>query len=285
MSSILATFLLFTNAAPVPAAARTSGSESRDASPVTQVDLEVDASALREHQAGDAAEDSALFVLEDGARALTEQHGVGVVDDTGVPAIVVRLAWKDYESFVYRIEIAVRRPGTKEERVEVVEARCIDSTALSQAVVKLLPGALRRLQESEAEVVQDDGGSAAVPPPRVVPVVESASHDGHPKASLGMKGKAGIGLLAAGAAGVIVGVVVFGQGRRHDEGGVAESDWPGVDFRRPGVGVMAAGGAVAVTGAVLLVLDRAHVGRARRRGTPAAHLVPAARGFAITGRF
>jgi hypothetical protein len=279
---------IFTLAMAGPAAGATPAKvgPSSTATVVDKVRLEVDHSALLAQQMADAAEDSAFFVREDGAKALREQHGVDVVSDDGAPAIIVKLAWKDYEGSVYRIEISTRRPGEATKVVESFAATCINNTALTKAVVAKLPAALEQLAAPKAVAAPDPVVDDTHAEPAEEPAGERAPVVDEPKrVPLGPKGKAGIGLLAGGAVGVVTGGIVFAQQRRFDENDPSALDWEGRDFRPPGIGVMVAGGVVAVTGAVLLILDRTQARRARKAATPEARLVPTPTGFAVAGRF
>jgi hypothetical protein len=245
---------------------------------VDKVRLEVDHRALLAQQMADAAEDSAFFVREDGSKALREQHGVDVVDDDGAPAIVVKLAWKDYEGSVYLIEVATRRPGQAPSVVESFEATCINNTALTKAVVAKLPAALERLAEPEPVVTTE-------PPPEpepAEPVVEAPAEqtDDSPRVPLGSLGKAGIGVGVVGAGTLISGGVLYALGRRFDPptGRLEERD--GRNFHPPGVALMVTGGAALVTGVVLILVDRT---RARRSAS--ALVLPSPGGLVVTGRF
>lgn len=266
---------------PTVGAANAEAGPSSTATTVTSVRLEVDHSALLAQQMADAAEDSAFFVRDDSSKALREQHGVSVVEGGEAPTIIVELAWKDYEGSVYLIEIATRRAGEPPQVVESFEATCINNTALTKAVVAKLPAALEQLSRPQ----QTDAPHSIEDDPVADPVVETEPVDEHrDRVPLGPKGKTGIGLLAAGAVGVITGGIVFAQDRRFDEEPTA-LDWQGKDYRPPGVGVMVAGGVVAVTGAVLLIIDRSQAKRARKPAKPTAWLVPTPAGLAVTGRF
>lgn len=269
---------------PTAHLSRTEAGPSSKATTVTSVRLEVDHSALLAQQMADAAEDSAFFVRDDGSKALREQHGVNVVEGGEAPTIIVKLAWKDYEGSVYLIEIATRRAGEVPQVVESFEARCINNTALTKAVVAKLPAALEQLAAPK-DVTEPD------PLPKTETTSEQSTGepevgpDDVTRVPLGPKGKAGIGLLTAGAVGVITGGIVFAQQRQYDEIDPTALDQAGRNFRPPGVGVMVGGGVVAITGAVLLILDRAQAQRARKPARPQARLIPTPTGLAVAGRF
>lgn len=262
-------------------------SPSPSTAAVDEVRLEVDHRALLAQQMADAAEDSAFFIREDGGKFLRERHGVEVVEDANAPMIIVKLAWKDYESSVYFIEISTRRPNEAPQVVESFEATCINNTALTKVVLAKLPAALEQLatpKEADplAQVVDDRTSEPREEPAKIA---ENPVTDDGKRAPLEPKGKTGIGLLAAGAVGVLTGGIVLAQQRRFDDQGTASLDWQGRDFRPPGLGVMIAGGAVAVTGAALLIVDRVQARHAGNKSRRAAWLLPSPTGLSITGRF
>ena len=138
-------------AGPLATSEPVGNSTEATAPAVEAVRFEVDHSALLEEQMAAAAEDSAFFVEQDGAKELTDRHGVDVVEDAAVPAIVVKLAWKDYEHSVYSIEIGVERVGESYQAVETFEATCINNSALTAAVIDKLPAVLSKLTPPEPD--------------------------------------------------------------------------------------------------------------------------------------
>ena len=189
-------------AGPLATSEPVGNSTEATAPAVEAVRFEVDHSALLEEQMAAAAEDSAFFVEQDGAKELTDRHGVDVVEDAAVPAIVVKLAWKDYEHSVYSIEIGVERVGESYQAVETFEATCINNSALTAAVIDKLPAVLSKLippepdapDSDEQESVEDEGTQDPN---------ETGATDRPQRRPLGIKGKLGIGLVAAGAAGIM----------------------------------------------------------------------------------
>lgn len=283
MNTPLALLLLSLGAAPASEPAPSRAATVEPSAAVDRVVLEVDHGPLLQQQKASAAEKSGFFVRDDATRALRERHRVEVVDDVAAPAILVKLAWKSYEDSVYLIEVSTRRPGEAPKLVEAFEATCINNSALVEAVLAKLPAALEQLAPPQPDAPRRVEPEPAAEPDG--PTVGTEPVDGRPeRVPLGPKGKAGVGLLAAGAAGVIAGGIVLAQGRRFDEDPTA-LDWQGKDYRPPGVGVMVAGGVVAVTGAVLLILDRSQAKRAGKPAKPTARLVPMPAGIAVTGRF
>lgn len=250
---------------------------------VERVGLEVDHGPLLEQQKAEAAEKSGFFVRGDATQALRDRHHVEVADDAG-PVIMVKLAWKDYENSVYLIEVATRRPGEAPRVVESFEATCINNSALTEAVLAKLPAALDQLAQPPENATPDPVVEDPAAEPAGPVVVEDPNADRTERVPLGPMGKAGAGLLASGAVGVITGGIVFAQQQRYDEDLEREAQ-QGRDFRPPGIGLMVAGGAVAVTGAVLLIIDRGQARRARRPAKPRVSLMPTTRGLVITGRF
>lgn len=256
-----------------------------DPAGLSAVRLEVDHRALLAKQMAAAAEDSAFFVRDDGTQALREHHGVDVVDDDGVPAIVVTLAWKDYEGSVYLIEIGTQRPSETYRVLESFEATCINNSALTRAVLDKLPAALEQLAAAEPAQIPPTPSETDFedPPDQTVPVDPPDDRPG--RQPLGLKGKIGIGLLAGGVAGLVTGGIVFAQRRQYDQNDAGDADWRGRDFRPPGIAVLVAGGALAATGVALLVVDRVQAQRRARAAKPGARLVPTWRGIAVRGQF
>lgn len=278
MNISLPLFVLLTAAAPAvepePAA-----NLSATATAVERVRFEVDHTPLLAQQMADAAEDSAFFVREDGGKAIRTRFGVEVVDDDDAPEIIVKLAWKDYESSVYLIETSTRRPGEALQVAVSSEATCINNSALTEAVLATLPAAFTQLARSSETTPTSTANESSEPK-----VIEEPLEEETGRRPLGPKGKAGVGLLIGGTVGLVTGGIVFAQQRRLDDGAEAYEQLRGRDFRPPGVGVMVAGGVVAVTGAVLLILDRTQARRTPKlaKGT---WLIPTSRGLALTGRF
>lgn len=281
MNALIPLLSLLTAAGPLATSGPVGDGTEATVPIVEAVRFEVDYSALLAEQMAAAAEDSAFFVEQDGAKALSDRHGIDVVEDDAAPAIIVKLAWKDYEHSVYRIEIGVERAGEALEPAETFEATCINNSALTAAVVDKLPVALSKLappqpdtfEPEEQEPVVEEGTSD----PR-----ESEAADRPQRRPLGIKGKLGIGFVAAGAAGLISGGVVYAQGRRYDNNDPEHADWEGRNFRPPGVALMVTGGVLLATGAVLVALDRV---QGRRSAKASAWLVPTPRGVALSGRF
>lgn len=249
---------------------------------VDRVRLEVDHSALLDKQMVEAAEDSAYFVRTDGAKALSEGQGVEVVEEDDAPAIIVKLAWKDYQNSVYFIEIATRQPGEPQRLVESFEATCINNTALTEVVLAKLPAALEQLSKPIATAEPDPSG--VEPLPETPPTETTDPVDDRKRASLGPMGKAGVGLVVAGVIGVGTGAVVFGLGERF-ETQPNRLDEDGKNYRPPGGAVLGVGGAVLVTGAVLLIVDRVQARRQGKSPRRSARLIPTPTGFAVGGRF
>ncbi len=237
---------------------------------VEKVTLSIDHDALLEKQMAAAAEDSAYFVREDSVKALREQHGVEVAEDDNAPAIIVNLAWEDYEHAVYRIEVSTRRPGESTKGVEEFTATCIDSTSLSREVLARLPAALEQLGTPN---VPEPGPSLepieAEPTEPTDPENTQKEQRPDDRRPLAVMGKIGTGLLVSGAVGLVAGGIVFAQGRQIDNPSSQLLRPEGRDYRPPGVAVMVTGGVLAATGVALLVLDRV---RARRSAPGVARL-------------
>lgn len=244
-----------------------------------QVALWVESKALLEQQAADVAEDTTYYVRTDGAKALTETHGVRVVDDPAAPVIIVRLSWVSYAQSIYGVKIEAARSGKPAELVESFECTCGDSD-LTAAIIARFPAALEHIEEGDPAVTEP----AVEPDPRpaepVVVAPPGDPADDTARKPLGRLGRAGIGVAAVGVAALVSGGVVYAQGRRPEQrlGQLEERD--GRDFRPPGIALMVTGGTALVTGVVLLVVDRS---KARRSAS--ALVLPAPGGLVLTGRF
>lgn len=143
--------------------------------------------------------------------------------------------------------------------------------AVGAAVDKCLPPLAAAQSEEADEAVEEP------PPPAVdVSTVDDAPGD---RPGAGPMGKAGIGLMVAGAATAVVGVIFVVQGRSFDtRPGALEQE--GVDFRPPGFGLIGVGAASLITGGILYGVDR------KRRRSAQVSLVPGG-GALVTvgGRF
>lgn len=256
---------------------------------VRQVTLEIDHTRLLEQESAESVQDTVAYVRGDGVAALKDRHGVEAIEGAEAPAIIVSLSWVRHDDSVYGVSVKTRRPGQEARVVETFECECIDS-GLSKAVLERLPAALGQLAEVTAE-------PAGVGEPEVEAEVEVDVEVREPDAGveedvepwrarpLGAMGKAGIGLLSAGAAGMVAGGVVFIQHQRlgdNEKGGRYRNQ---VDFEPAGVTAMAIGGAALVTGAALLIVDRGLGRRASQEARAQARLWPTATGLLLTGRF
>lgn len=276
--SILA--LLMTLSAPptlavahVHAAAVTPAAE---AEPDRTVALRIESKALLEQQVADAAEDTTYFVRTDSAKALSEQHGVRVVDGDTAPAIVVHLSWVSYADSIYGVRVETVRPGEAPKLVESFECECADSE-LTAAVISRLPAALEQLEAREPAVtepvVELDGKDPVTEQP-------TSETDDHPRRPLGKLGKAGIGVGVVGAGALLTGGVFYALGGWWGPPTGNLEYYYGRDYKPPAIALMVTGGAALAAGVVLLVVDRT---RARKRAS--ALLLPSSGGLVLTGRF
>lgn len=254
-------------------------SPAADAKADRQVALRVESKALLEHQVADAAEDTTYFVRTDGTKALSEKHGVRVVDGTTVPAIVVHLSWVRYADSVYGVKIETVQPGKPPRLVESFECECSDSE-LTAAVIARLPAALERLEEREPAEADPVAKPDGTDPGNGQTTEPTGPTDDPPRRSLGTLGKAGIAVGVVGAGTLIGGGILYSRGTRFDPptGQLEERD--GRNFKPPGVALMVSGGAALVTGVVLLVVDQT-----RPRKKASALLLPSSNGVVLTGRF
>jgi hypothetical protein len=262
---------------PIPASS-TVWLETAPATSERQVVFRVESKALLEHQAADVAEDTTYFVRTDGTKALTETHGVRVVDDPSAPVIIVSLSWVSYAKSIYGVRVEAARSGKPPKLVESFECTCGDSD-LTAAVIARLPAALEQLEArrpAPAEPVVEREPEPAEP----VTTPSHGSTDEMGRKPLGRLGRAGIGVAGVGAAALVSGGVVYAQGRRPEQplGQFEERD--GKNFKPPGIALMVTGGAALVTGVVLLVVDRS---KARRSSS--ALVLPSPGGLVLTGRF
>lgn len=271
----LLTVLSMSPLVPIPSSAVRS-LEPGPASSERQVALRVDSTALLTEQVADVAEDTTYFVRTDSTKALTETHGVRVVDDPAVPVIIVKLSWVSYAESIYGVNIEAARPGEPPKLVEAFECTCGDSD-LTAAIVARLPAALEQLETREAApadpMEEPEPAEPVVAPP-------NGSADESARKPLGRLGRAGISVVVVGAAALVSGGIVYAQGRRHEQpvGQVEERD--GTDFKPAGIALMVTGGSALITGAVLLAVDR---NKARRSST--ALVLPSPGGLVLTGRF
>ena len=267
-------------------AAPTGSASAPESIKPERVVLEIDHAALLEHQIPEAAENSAFFVREDVTKALRAAHGVEVVEDPAAPAVIVRLAWVDYDKSVYRVEIAVRRPGQDAETVTRLERHFMHDTALSQGVADSLAEAVAELgkppKESPQGEATEEDPTDATGEPGDPEQTDEANDDPSPKAPLATMGKAGIGLLAGGVVVAGVGAGLLSQGRKLDEQDGQPLERTGRDYRPPGIAVLVSGGALIVAGAVMLGLDRKN---AAKRKEALVRVLPGLNGMTIMGRF
>ena len=197
---------------PAPAAVPSTSSEV-DA--VERVAIEVDHEALLGKQMAPAADKSKLFVSEDVAKALAERHGLEVVTAADAPAIIVTLAWKDYENSIYRIEVATRRPGQEPELVEAFEANCINNSALSDVVLERLPAALEQLVEPVEPATEVGEVTAPKDPPAAADEPADNSEGGDESTRAKVLGPVGVAGIVTGVTGVVLTGVGFGLAARE----------------------------------------------------------------------
>lgn len=290
MNTPLALLLLSLSAAPAVEPAAPLAASAEPSAAVDRVVLEVDHAPLLQQQKASAAEKSGFFVRDDAARALRERHRVEVVDDTAAPAILVKLAWKDYENSVYLIEVSTRRPGEPPKLVESFEATCINNSALVDVVLAKLPTALEQLAAPQkrapkpvvTEPTHEPEGSS-VQDPQGNPAGRDAEVEPAPLGPVGIVGIV-VGVGGLGMSGFGISRLVKGETRERD----AQRDQFGVarDFRPQGRAFLGAGVGVAAVGVTMLVVDLTVL---RKRRTRAVAIVPSfgsdAAGLEVRGRF
>ena len=165
--------------------------------------------------------------------------------------------------------------GDKTLDETVTEADCegCDEAALLEAIGAAVDKCLPPLAEAQAS---DDDAVEELPPPKLE--VKTSDDEPEDRRRAGPMGKAGIGLMVAGAATAVVGVIFVVQGRSFDtRPGALEQE--GVDFRPPGFGLIGAGAATLITGGILYGVDR------KRRRSTQVSFVPGGAMVSMGGRF
>lgn len=236
--------------------------------PPIRAGLEVDTSALEDGgvELGERldAEGSALLRREEVLPRKSLDDG----------QIVVRVREAESKGGGYHFDVYAKRGDDKLE--ETVVSRecvgCLESDVVTQvndAIEQCLP-ALRATQPRVEPSPSEQTETAPAP------VVVDGGSD---QVGLGAMGKAGVGVLVAGGAAAIVGVVFAVRGRAFetDPGAATQS---GRDFRVPGYGLIGGGVAAVVVGAVLVGVDRK-----RRRSRASAMMLPGGGGLVWEGRF
>lgn len=167
---------------------------------------------------------------------------------------------------------AERSDKTLDETITRADCTGCDEAALLEAVGAAVDKCLPALAAAS-----QPAPSAEPPPPEVQPTTEAVVDD--PRPGLGGMGKAGVGLIVAGAATAVVGVIFVVQGRAFDtRPGALEQR--GSDFRPPGYGLLAGGAASLITGAILVGVDRK-----RRKQEASVAFIPGGAVATIGGRF
>jgi hypothetical protein len=252
---------------------------------VRQVVLEIDGKKLLDEQIAASAENTLYFVRSDSTKALSESHGVKVVDaGQGAPAILVSLSWVSYADSIYGVRLDARRPGEEAKLVERFECACVDSE-LTAAIIARLPAALEQLEAQPSEpAVEGTPPDPPGPNPEPNPPVTDTERD--KPAALGAVGIVGIVVGAGG-----LGMVGFGASRiAKGETRMIEDDREqfGIlsDARPQGRAWLGAGAGVAAVGVAMLVVDLTVL---RKRRARAVAVVPSfgggMTGLTVQGRF
>jgi hypothetical protein len=288
LNTTFALLLLSLDAAAASAAAPISTAVTKPAAAVDRVVLEVDHGPLLQQQKAAAAEKSGFFVREDTTRALRERHQVDVVDDPNAPAILVQLAWKDYENSVYRIEVSTRRPGEAPKLVESFSATCINNSALVDVVLAKLPAALEQL-EQPAEQVRGPDVVEPDPEPATSGVTTPPPFDDTTKQDAAAMGPVGIVGIVVGVGGL--GMASFGisrlvKGETRAIDGEREQFGIARDARPQGRAWLGAGVGAAAVGVTMLVVDLTVLRKRRAREVTVVPSVgPGVAGLEVQGRF
>ena len=169
----------------------------------------------------------------------------------------------------WTVSVAVEQDGAPLPGARAATCRCTDETMLaelSKATIAVVP-LLVREAEATQEPAPDRDAIAPLPSPSA----------GRP-APLGTMGNTGVGLLAAGTAGSVIGIALVVSGSRVN--GRVERE--GNDLRPAGYALLGTSLALGITGAVLLGVDRR---RARRVQAIAPTIGPGMVGLTAVGRF
>lgn len=172
-----------------------------------------------------------------------------------------------YDVYAERADRTLKETETHADCKGCDEAALLE--AVGEAVDKCLPPLAAAAQPSTPE-----------PAPAVSATPEVMTDDTAPvdRPGMGAMGKAGIGLMVAGAATAVVGVIFVVQGRSFDtRPGALEQE--GVDFRPPGFGLIAGGAVALITGGALFGVDR------KRRRNASVAWIPGGAMATVGGRF
>ena len=229
--------------------------------------LEVDADAVED---GDGLEERVDTAL--GARLRKAE----VLPRKSLEDGLIHVEVEPHPEGGYRYDVYAEQNDRKlEETVTRADCKGCDEAALLEAVAQAVDKCLPPL--SALQVTQEETATNETPPPPVVRDTGGATEtDERPGA--GPMGKAGIGLMVAGAATAVVGIIFAVQGRTFEtRPGALEQE--GVDFRPPGFGLIGAGAAMLITGGILYGVDR------NRRKSAQISYVPGGAALSVGGRF
>ncbi len=245
--------------APVSALAKDPESKPLRAS------LEVEAEAVEDGEGLEERVDTALGARLRKAEVLPRK----TLQDGLIHVEVKPLPKGGYHYDVY----AEQADQTLEETVTRADCEGCDEAALLEAVGQAVDNCLPALAAAQADETTEE--------PRA-PVVESTPIDDGPtrdRARVGGLGKAGIGLMVAGAATAVVGVIFVVQGRSFDTR-PGELEQEGRDFRPPGFALVGVGAAALITGGILFGVDRK-----KRRTSTQVSWIPGGAAVSVGGRF
>jgi hypothetical protein len=174
------------------------------------------------------------------------------------------------------VSVAVHHEGTRSfAREDPAVCHCDDETML--AVVSMATAAaiplMRREETPRSESDPSTTPSPADPLPPVPPPSPGLLEP------LGTMGRTGIGLIAAGTAGTVIGIALVVSGSRVN--GRVERE--GQDLRPAGYALLGTSLALGITGAVLLGVDRRRARQRQAQIVPT--LGPGHIGLGVSGRF
>jgi len=255
-----------------PAARETDAPEAHEPSEAAAADAP---SMLDVHVAGSITRSDALAgkIREDVVRVL-RAHRIQLETQSSMRLSI----GVGGESYAYRVSLGVMRDGVAAEVREPFACECTNEELLvriTQTVVDLVP-TLR------GEAPAEPAAPAVAHSETTRVASQPADRPAHP--GLGVKGRAGVALLAAG--GVLaftgIGLAAAPKPDRFDTADVERPDAPR-SSRPAGYALLATGGAAIVVGAVLLGVDRRR--NARRRVVLSPIIDRRLTGFSLVTRF
>jgi hypothetical protein len=188
-------------------------------------------------------------------------HAVGLREERGaVRELTVTVRWADAEtgaseSYAVDYAFATLAEGTPKTLASEVCDRCGMGELLAMLdrdIARLRPQLVAPVEVPPPAVAATPGTDDAVPRSKLRRV---------PLATLG---KVGVGVMVAGALGVIAGGALLGVPTKQRVDPDNPQFLERTSYRIPGIVVLGVGAGVLVAGVAMLVVDRVHARRARR---------------------